>query len=93
VSITQKEQDLKRYPHCITINHYIVLCLTNIWIIKSRRRALQGHILDIEESRNACRISDVKPQGKTSPGRFLSDNTERDFNETGYDEAWDRDRW
>jgi hypothetical protein len=62
----------------ITINHYIALFLTNIRIIKLRKRALQGHILDMEESRNACRISDANPEEKTPPGRIQRDNTERE---------------
>jgi len=71
-----------------------------IWVIKSGRMGLTGHVGRIGESRGVYRILVVKPEGKRPLGRQRhrwDDNIKMDLQEVGWgtwiDLAQNRNRW
>jgi hypothetical protein len=73
-----------------------------LWVIKSRRIKLAGHIACMGERRGVYRVLVGKPEGKRPFGRLRrrwEDNIKIDLQEVGcgcmgsIDVVWDRDRW
>jgi hypothetical protein len=73
-----------------------------IRIIKSKRMRWAGHVAQIGEKRNACRLLIGKPEVKRSPGRPRCrwvDKIRMNLGEVGWSDAdWiglaqDRNRW
>jgi hypothetical protein len=59
-----------------------------IRMIKSRRMRWAGHVAQMRETRNACRILVGKPEGKRPlgrPRRRWVDNIKMDLGEIGWD--------
>jgi hypothetical protein len=73
-----------------------------IWITKSRRMRLAGHVARMGEKRGAHRVLVGRPEGRRPlgrPRRRWEDNIEMDLREVGWggtnwiELAQDRDRW
>ena len=73
-----------------------------VWVIKSRRSSLAGHVARIEEGRSAFKMLTGKPTGKRPlgrPRRRWEDNIRMGLEDKGInaenwiDSAQDRDFW
>jgi hypothetical protein len=73
-----------------------------VWVVKSRRMRLAGHVARMGEERGVHRVLVGKPEGKRllgRPTRRLEDNIKMDVQEVGggrgdwMELAQDRDRW
>jgi hypothetical protein len=67
-----------------------------IRIMKSRRMRLAGHVVQMEEKRNACRLLVGKPEGKRPlgrPRRSWVGNIKTDLGVDWIGLAQDRDKW